>query len=48
MKLAGHGNTDGTQSPELAEFMAVRQALTIARYKDFTSIVLASDCLSLI
>jgi hypothetical protein len=47
MKLMGHDSIDGIQSPELAEAMAVRQALAIARYKDFMSIVLASDRLSL-
>jgi hypothetical protein len=48
MKLAGHGHINDIQSPEMGEAMAVTQALTIARYKDFTSIVLASDWLSLI
>jgi hypothetical protein len=48
MKLAGHGHIIDIQSPGMVEAMAVTQALTIARYKDFTSIVLASDWLSLI
>jgi hypothetical protein len=36
------------QSPEMAEAVAVRQALTVAMDKEFTSIVLASDYLSLV
>jgi hypothetical protein len=48
LKLASHGSIDGIQNPELAEAVAVRQALATAGDKGFTDIVLASDCLPLI
>jgi hypothetical protein len=45
LKLACHGSLHGIQNPELAEAVAVRQALASAGDKGFT---LASDCLPLI
>jgi hypothetical protein len=47
LKLASHGSIDGIQNPELAEAVAVRQALSTAGDKGFTDNVLASDCLPL-
>jgi hypothetical protein len=46
--LACNEGVDGITAPELAEAIAVRQALSITRDKGFQKIILMSDCLSLI
>jgi ribonuclease HI len=46
--LACNEGVDGITAPEMAEAVAVRQALSITRDKGFQKIILMSDCLSLI
>lgn len=40
--------TPGTPAPELAEAMALRRSVYLAREKGYTSVIFASDCLSLV
>jgi ribonuclease HI len=46
LKLSVAEGIDGITSPELAEAMAIRGALSIAFNNGFKDIILASDCLS--
>jgi hypothetical protein len=46
--LACNEGVEGITAPELAEAIAVRQAMLITRDKGFQKIILMSDCLSLI
>jgi hypothetical protein len=48
LKLACSEGLAGCVYPELAEALAVRRALTLTKDHGFRSIILASDCLSLI
>jgi ribonuclease HI len=43
-----HQVFDVVTSPELAEALAVRRALTLAQEEGFNKIILASDCLTVI
>jgi ribonuclease HI len=46
--FACNENIPGITSPELAEAIAARKALSITKDKGFRKIILLSDCLSLI
>ncbi|KAK1618555.1 hypothetical protein QYE76_024072 [Lolium multiflorum] len=48
VRAANHGGINCDLNPEVAEALALRQALTVAKFAGFQNVVVASDCLSLI
>ncbi|KAE8780507.1 non-ltr retroelement reverse transcriptase [Hordeum vulgare] len=46
--LAGNEQLQGFSEPELAEALAIRRALEVCRSEGCTSILLASDCLTMV